>query len=146
MGKLIAVALAALALTGSAAAARGGCHQVAGTFVADQVVGPGCASFFCTHGALTGDLAGAYDFVATGIDPGTGDFLGHTTITLVNGAVLTSDDTSAIDFATGTFVTTISFVGGTRQYAHASGQIVAPGHFTATGTAGTYSGEVCLGR
>ena len=44
------------------------------------------------------------------------------------------------------FVTTVNFSGGTRQFAHATGGLSAPGTFTATGTEGTYSGEYCLGR
>ena len=59
--------------------------------------------------------------------------------------MLRSDDHSAIAFASGTFVTTIDIVGGTRQYAHATGELVAPGHFTPQpGTAGTCSGTICL--
>ena len=149
MTRILAPLLLALVLAGPASAATGGCHAVSGTFPAVQVFPPACTSplAFCTQGALTGDLAGAYSFVATGVDPATGDFLGHSTITLENGGVLTSDDHSAIDFATGTFTTFIDFAGGTRQFAHATGGLVAPGVLTTSppGTAGTYSGEYCLG-
>lgn len=140
--KLIGVGAVSLALAGPAVAASGGCHAVSGTFEANQVF-VGCP-IFCTAGALTGDLAGSYAFAAYGVSP-AGEFLGHSTITLDNGAVLVSNDHTSIDFAHGTFVTTIDIAGGTRQYAHATGELVAPGHFTgAPGTAGDYSGTICL--
>ncbi len=143
--KLIAVAFAALAFVGPASGAAGGCHAVEGTFVAValQPFSADCPSFFCTAGTLYGDLAGSYFFEAYGVSA-TGDLLGHSTITLTNGAVIHGDDTSHLN-ADGTFVTTVNFVGGTRQFAQVSGGLVAPGHFTATGTEGTYSGGYCLG-
>ena len=70
---------------------------------------------------------------------------GHSTITLANGAVIRGNDTSVLH-PDGTFVTTVQIAGGTRQYAHATGALVAPGRFTANGgTEGTYSGTICLG-
>ena len=132
-----------LTLVGSATSAAGGCHDVSGTFVAVTVVPPECPSFFCTGGTLSGDLAGTYFFVATGVTP-TGDLTGQSTITLENGAVINGSDTSHLN-GDGTFVTTVTVVGGTRQYEHATGQLSAPGHFTATGTEGTYAGTICLG-
>jgi hypothetical protein len=145
--KLIAIVTAFLALSGPASGAAGGCHAVSGGFqaVALQPFSADCPSFFCTAGTLTGDLAGTYKFVAYGVTP-TGDLLGHSTITLNNGAVINGNDQSHLN-GDGTFVTTVHFVGGTRQFAHVSGGLVAPGHFTATGgTEGTYSGEFCLGN
>jgi hypothetical protein len=145
--KVLAVIVAFLSLGGSAWGAEGGCRAVSGDFVAValQPFTSECPSFFCTAGTLTGDLAGSYKFVAYGVTA-TGDLLGHSTITLRNGAVINGNDTSHLN-GDGTFVTNVSFVGGTRQYAHVSGGLVAPGHFTATGgTEGTYSGVLCLGN
>jgi hypothetical protein len=144
--KVLAVALAALALAGPAGGAAGGCHSVSGTFVAVSIppFTAECPSFFCTGGTLYGDLAGSYFFEAYGVSP-TGDLLGHSTITLDNGAVIHGNDTSHLN-GDGTFVTTVNFASGTRQFAHAAGGLVAPGHFTATGTEGTYSGGFCLGE
>src|SRR6266508_3332237 len=118
---LLFAIVGSLTLVGSATGAAGGCHDVSGTFVAVTVVPPECPSFFCTGGTLSGDLAGTYFFVATGVTP-----------------------TSHLN-GDGTFVTTVTVVGGTRQYEHATGQLSAPGHFTATGTEGTYAGTICLG-
>lgn len=147
MTRFLAPLFLALAFAGPAGAAAGGCHAVSGTFSANQVF-DGCV-VFCTQGALTGGLAGSYSFVASSIvftGPTTAIALGNSRITLNDGAVLTSDDHSDLDLGAGTFTTFIDFAGGTRQFAHATGGLVAPGVFTpAPGTAGTYSGQYCLG-
>ena len=146
IARIAALTLAALSLAGTAAAARDGCHEVEGAFTAVTLPPSGaCPSpIFCTLGVLTGDLAGTYFFSVSGFGPG-GELLAASTITLENGAVVEGSDTSVLH-PDGTFTTTVNVVGGTRQYAHAAGQIVAEGAFTADGTAGTYAGEICLGR
>jgi hypothetical protein len=143
--KACVVALAVLALAGPAGATVGGCHSIQGGFVAVSLTpfSAECPSFFCTAGNLSGDLAGTYFFQAYDV-AANGDLLGHSTITRTNGAVIHGNDTSHLN-GDGTFVTTVNFVGGTRQFAHTTGQLVAPGHFTASGTEGTYSGQYCLG-
>ncbi len=71
-------------------------------------------------------------------------FTGASTITQTfGGAELYGADTGWIDFANGTFETTVNIVGGTNQYDGASGQLVATGNLTPTGTVGTYTGEIC---
>ena len=137
-----AFAIVALVHPAPARPAAGGCHAVSGSFTA--VSPPDCPSFLCTHGRLTGDLQATYDFMASGVTP-EGAVSGHSTITLDNGAVIRGNDTSVLN-PDGTFVTTVVIAGGTRQYAHATGALVAPGAFTANGgTEGTYSGTICLG-
>jgi hypothetical protein len=136
--------LLAFASPRSARSAAGGCHSVSGAFTA--VAPADCPSpiHICTHGRLDGDLSATYDFVAGGFTP-EGALSGHSTITLDNGAVIRGNDTSVLG-PDGSFVTTVRIVGGTRQYAHATGALVAPGHFLADGgTEGTYSGVICLG-
>lgn len=135
-----------LAFSAAAWAAPGGCHDVEGDFTAVTIPpGPDCSSFlFCTLGTLTGDLAGTYFFTVSGFGPG-GELLAASTITLKTGAVIQGSDTSVLN-PDGTFVTTVEIIGGTRQYADATGEIVASGHFTATGTEGTYAGTICLGE
>ena len=142
--RYIALAVVFLSLSGTASGAAGGCHVATGGFVAValQPFTPDCPSFFCTAGTLTGDLAGSYKFVAYGTTP-TGDLLGHSTITLNNGAVINGNDQSHLN-GDGTFVTVVHFVGGTRQFKRVIGGLVAPGHFTATGTEGSYAGVYCL--
>jgi hypothetical protein len=138
-----ALAAAALAFGGAlqVSADEGGCHTYGGEFTAVTVTE--CPSFLCTHGTLTGDLAGTYDFVATGATE-TG-ITGQSTITLDNGAVIRGSDVSVLG-PDGTFVTTVNVVGGTRQFAQARGQLVASGHFTETGTEGVYAATICLGN
>lgn len=146
MVRFFAVVFGALAFAGPAVAAAGGCHAVSGTFVASTPLT--CASFFCTEGQLSGDLNGVYSFVAYGFSPTTGNLLGHSTITLSNGAVVTSNDESQLfgpPIPGNQFVTSVNFSGGTREFAHVSGSLSAPGTFTKTGTIGTYAGEYCLG-
>jgi hypothetical protein len=123
---------------GSVSANEGGCHSYAGKFTAEAVL---CTTF-CTHGTLTGDIEGTYDFVATDFTP-TG-LVGESTITLESGAVISGEDVSVLN-PDGTFVTTVTIVGGTRQFEHATGTLVAEGVLTAAGTQGVYSAEICLG-
>ena len=79
-------------------------------------------------------------------------YTGHSTITTTQGAVMHGSDSGFMDlnppyFTTANFVTTVQIVGGTRQYAHATGQFVAPGvlDLTTGDTVGTYSATICLG-
>ena len=134
----------AFAFASPAGAAAGGCHPVSGTFVASSP--PTCPGIFCTVGRLSGGLDATYSFVAYAIAP-DGGLLGHSTIRLTNGAVITSDDESLLfgpPVAGTQFVTTVNFASGTREFAHVTGGLVAPGTITATGTVGTYSGQYCL--
>ena len=73
------------------------------------------------------------------------NFTGASTIIREHGgAELHGSDTGWINFANGTFETTVNIVGGTKRYEGATGIIVATGSLTATGgTAGTYAGEIC---
>jgi hypothetical protein len=139
---LRAALAAALALMGDrpAGAAAGGCHSYSGEFTA--VTPAECPSFLCTEGTLTGDLEGRYDFVATGATPA--GVMGESTITLDTGAVIRGHDLSVLN-PDGTFVTTVTVSGGTRQFKHATGGLIAAGRFTETGTEGIYSGVICLG-
>lgn len=138
----IVVVVAALVLAGTAAAKE--CKPVSGTFAADQVA---CPAPFCTAGTLTGGLVASYAFTMTSaVQEGPLlSFTGASTIVRTHGgAELHGSDTGWIDFANGTFETTVNIVGGTKQYDGASGQLVATGRLTPTGgTAGTYAGELC---
>jgi hypothetical protein len=146
-GLIVVVAVVgALALAGVAAAKE--CKPVSGTFSAVNVFPPECLSpvGFCTRGTLTGDLAASYEFTqltANVVFPIV-TFTGQSTISRLHGdAQLFGQDTGTIDLAAGTFTTIVNIVGGTKQYEGATGQIVATGNLTATGTEGTYTGEIC---
>jgi len=139
-----------LASAGNALAAAGGCHSYSGDFTA--VAPADCASPFglCTHGTLVGGFPSTYDFTVDTLDFATGAYTGHSTITTEQGAVIEGSDSGVLvpnGDGTADFVTTVQIVGGTRQYAHATGSFVAPGTLDlATGnTVGTYSATVCLG-
>jgi hypothetical protein len=138
-----------LASAGTALAAAGGCHTYSGDFTA--VAPADCDSPFgiCTHGTLVGDFPSTYDFSVDTLDA-FGNYTGHSTITSEQGALIFGSDSGTLvpqPDGTATFVTTVQIVGGTRQYAHATGTFVAPGTLDlATGnTVGTYSATVCLG-
>jgi hypothetical protein len=130
-------------------ASAGGCHHYEGTFTA--VRPETCDGTLCTHGTLVGDFPSTYDFTATQVDFNTGAYSGHSTITTKQGARLFGHDSGVLvpnGDGTANFVTTVEIVGGTRQYAHATGTVVAPGVLTlATGdTVGTYTADLCLGK
>ncbi|HEY6032343.1 MAG TPA: hypothetical protein VIU44_17365, partial [Gaiellaceae bacterium] len=77
-------------------------------------------------------------------------YSGHSTITTDEGALIFGSDSGVLvpnGDGTANFVTTVQIVGGTRQYAHATGQFVAPGvlDLTTGDTVGTYSATICLG-
>ena len=149
LARTLALAAAALLTTsGAALAAAGGCRSYAGDFTA--VAPPTCAGIICTHGTLTGGFPSTYDFTATQVDFATGAYSGHSTITTDEGALIFGSDSGVLvpnGDGTANFVTTVHIVGGTRQYAHATGEFIAPGVLNlATGdTVGTYSATVCLG-
>ena len=152
---VLAVCILSLAAAGGALAAAGGCHSFAGDFTA---VAPAvCASpvGICTHGTLTGGFPSTYDFVADTLVPtaipNVFTYTGHSTITTPQGALIFGSDSGVLTMrpdGTAPFATTVHVVGGTRQYAHAAGVIVAPGILNlATGaTVGKYAGAICLGK
>jgi hypothetical protein len=143
MRRIILAVVLATSLVWSAAAAAKECKPVSGTFEATIVA---CPAPFCTAGSLTGGLTASYSFVMTSAtqEGPILNFTGASTISQTFGdAELYSADTGWINFANGTFQTTVNIVGGTKQYEGAAGQLVATGNLTATGTAGTYTGEIC---
>jgi hypothetical protein len=118
---------------------------VSGTFVATSPAS--CPGIFCTVGLLSGGLDGAiYSFVGYAVAP-DGALLGHSTITLEDGSVITSNDESVLSgppIPGTTFVTTVNFATGTHEFSQVTGGLTAPGTITDTGTVGSYSGEYCF--
>jgi len=143
MKRSVLVLAAIVALVWTAGAAAKECKPIAGTFEATTVA---CPAPLCTAGSLTGGLTASYAFTMTSaVQEGPLlSFTGASTIVKTfGGAELYGSDTGWIDFATGRFETTVNLVGGTKQYEGASGQLVATGSLTPTGTVGTYTGQVC---
>jgi hypothetical protein len=138
-----------LAAVAGVAAARDGCKQVSGPFHASPVE---CTAggVLCTHGELSGRLSATYDFAMHAPpqpdpnDPTRLVFTGRSVIRTRGGARLFGTDRGLIQVQSMTFVTTVTITGGTRQYAGASGQIVASGTLDERGnTLGSYTGTIC---
>lgn len=130
--KIIALTGLALLTSPSALAAAGGCHAVSGTYV-NRNVPCSVPALACVETHVTGDNAGVASVVITTFDPVTQTFSGTVTGVLENGAVLIS---RIVGTLTGGSVQTL--IGGTRQYAHATGTVVSDG-------VGSYTGEYCFG-
>jgi hypothetical protein len=150
-----ATIVATLVLGGPAFAAAGGCHSYGGTFTAVRPDGCPSPVGICTQGTLAGSVLDTYDFVADTLvftGPNTADYTGHSVVRTQQGAEILGSDSGSLtirpDGVTADFVTTVHVVGGTRQYAGASGEIVALGVLSlVTGaTEGSYAAAICLGR
>jgi hypothetical protein len=134
--RLVLLAAVALINSSSAIAAAGGCHDISGGYVQEFVPCAG-AGLACVDADLTGDLHGVSHTVITTFDPITRAFTGDVTIVRDNGSVITA----TIEGIGGSNVGYETITGGNRQYAGATGTIVA------TGTnVGTYAGRICLAR
>ncbi len=150
VGLLVAILLAVSSVHPRAAT----CKTTEGPFTSNLVPPPECQSpvGVCTIGTLDGKFPETYDFVMdTLVDIGGGQsaYTGHSVITRTEGgATILGQDTGVLTFTgptTATFVTTVNVVGGTRQFADATGQYVATGQLDfATGAAtGTFTSTVC---
>lgn len=109
----------------------------------------------CTHGTLTGDLDGAYEFVMTsntlGSDPSRPllmSFTGTSEIILADGVMFAEDHgTMEIDpFGPWPFETHVVIHDGDGAWSGAQGELVAIGALDTNAgvTEGDYSGFVCL--
>jgi hypothetical protein len=139
--KTLAVAAIALASAPGALAARGGCHPISGDVIITNAVPCVVPAVACRESFVTGDHAGTSLGVITSFDFLTGNYIGYRTAYLENGAVI---EYSVVGWFGGGFSTsTATVIGGTRQYAHATGSVYAE---SGPDTSGTYSGEVCFGN
>ncbi len=144
-----------LLLGGTALAATGGCHEYCGDFTAVRPDTCTSAVGICTHGTLTGSVLSTHDFVADTpvfTSATSADYTGHSVIRTEQGAEIIGSDSGTLtirpDGLNADFVTTVHVVAGTRQFAHATGEIVAPGvlNLVTGATVGAYSGRICLGK
>lgn len=131
------------------------CETVEGTFVNQAVAPPECDSpvFFCTHGDLSGDLEGDYDFTMLSQTPDlegppvTMAFTGESTITLADGA-MSAEDHGSITLqlhAPSPFETHVEIHGGSGAYVGATGSLLAKGEYDVVmgEGSGTYEGVIC---
>lgn len=159
MMRLVQAAMFVVALSVGIQADMGGCQELTGDFTSTVVPPPECASpvGICTHGVLTGDVEGTYDFVITeficGADPGNPSlctYKGDSVVTTAKGSITTAD-TGVMDIANPLavpFVTTAESIAGTNRYRNAESVFVATGELNfITGEAvGTYTLQVCHGN
>jgi hypothetical protein len=132
-----------------------------GPFTSTFESGPGCINspiFLCTHGVLEGDLAGTYEFSFTSMGPANDPnepnkilYTGTSIITLENGKQLFGVDTGVMytdEFGGATFTTIVDIQGGTRNFRHATGTIIASGQLSfVTGFAeGSYHATITRPR
>ena len=132
------------------------CQSEAAAFTSTLVAPPECDSpiGICTIGALEGAHPETYFFVMDTLVPspdgvpGKFVYTGHSVITRTHGgATLFGEDSGVIfmNAAPAPFVTTVNIVGGTKQFASASGQYVATGEldFVTGAAVGTFTADVC---
>lgn len=130
------------------------CRPVAGRAETQIVPPPTCASpvGICTSGRVFGSLHGTLKLTATSLIPsGAGGlpevsfFTGQSVIQVKNGDVLIGIDTGAFDLQDGTVVTLLTWVGGTGQFAGASGHIRISANldFSTGIVESRYKGEIC---
>ena len=160
MGSLRVVAAFGAALllvaAGASPALASDTKSVAGPFTSVLVPPPACSTVIgiCTLGHLTGDLDATYAFTMETLYP-LGDpthpnrfaYTGESVITVIHGgAVMLSHDTGYIDFegSENPFVTTVHVYKGTKQYADATGTLVASGqlNFVTGNAVGSYTGSI----
>ena len=153
VGLLVAVLLAVSSTHLRAAT----CKTTEGPFTANLLPPPGCQSpiGICITGTLDGKSPETYSFVMGTfgeLDPDgiQAAYTGQSVITRTHGgATLIGHETGVLTFnfteGTGTFVTTVTIVGGTKQFANATGQYVATSQISfATGEGtGTFTSTVC---
>ena len=150
---LVAVAvLLALTLVSSGALAASTCKPVAGAFTLQAVNDPSCPSpvGLCATGTYQGSFKATSSFVGsafitsadtptTGVVFATGDNTIHTN----KGDILTKDAIALRTTGEGAFAEVDTVVGGTGEYAGASGVLTATGTFLNGSGSGVYIGQVC---
>jgi hypothetical protein len=141
------------------------CRAIDGPFTSTLVPPPACTSpiGLCTHGLLTGDFPGTYDFtfqtlfpVSDPAHPGRFFYTGTSVITPTghhhrhhqHQGTLVSEDHGYLDMnpsGGSPFVTTVMIASGTGHFSDVSGVIVAQGVLDlSTGQAvGSYTGALC---
>jgi hypothetical protein len=144
-------AVVAVVLVGNAAAAPS-CRKVNGKLTLQALPSSSCVSAIslCASATLSGDLAGVSSFAgtsqavtadtpATAVILLTGDNAIHTS----GGTLLTKDAIVLQTIGAGQFGEVDTVVGGTGEWAGATGAFRAQGTFANGVGAGEYIGEIC---
>ncbi|MGH7436019.1 MAG: hypothetical protein ACRENE_10135 [Polyangiaceae bacterium] len=134
------------------------CQHFDGPFSSVTVAPPECTSpvGLCTHGLLTGEFVGTYDFTVETLTPSPSDpttliLTGHSVVTTKNGVMLTNDVSILHTMGPTTpspFVTTAVVASGDHHWRATTGQFVATGSLVlATGEAtGSFTADLCRDR
>ena len=145
-------ALLALLLVGSTAAAASTCKKINGKVTLQALPPSTCPSpiSLCAKGSLSGDLAGSSAFIGTSqaatVDTSSTAVIlvtGDNTIQTSAGTLLTKDAIVLQTTGAGNFGEVDTVVGGTGEWAGATGTFRAQGTFAGGGGQGDYVGEIC---
>jgi hypothetical protein len=148
---LMAAGSAIVIMSGAASAAPE-CRQIKGTFTLAPFAAPECTSpvGLCANGTYKGGLKGTSVFVGSSLTPTVDTpatavvlLTGDNRIETRGGTLQTKDAIVLRTSGAGEFAEVDTVVGGTGEWAGASGQIIASGTFTAAGGEGEYRGEIC---
>jgi hypothetical protein len=142
-----------LVLAASGAEGAAACKKVNGKLTLTPVTGPACASpvGVCATVAFSGDLAGRGTFIGTTLVPTVDTpttavvlLTGDDHVTTKAGTLDTKDAIVLRTTGAGDFAEVDTVVGGTGEWAGATGAFRAQGTFTATaGGGGDYVGQLC---
>lgn len=148
---VLTLALGSLSFAG-AAAATPRCHKVVSvvTLAADPEPTCGSPIGLCAGGELRGTLRGSSEFVGTSFTPtvdtaatGTVLLTGDNTIHTARGDIFTKDAIVLATTGDGEFAEVDTIVGGTGDYAGATGQLIGTGTFIDGVGEGLLIGEIC---
>ncbi|GAC1299861.1 MAG: hypothetical protein NVS2B9_18200 [Myxococcales bacterium] len=144
-------AFLSIALAASAGARAEECQDIDTLITTTYALGPGCASpvGICTVGTIaSGPLAGTTRFtaltVAQGATPYQLVYTGELVIA-ARGGTVTLRDFGVFDAFINKYFELQQVFSGTRKYALATGALTSSGIGTATGFAGTLTGQICRG-
>lgn len=150
---LVLGAITAITIISTQALAASACKKINGTFTLQPVSGSACPSSIgiCASNTYRGDLKGTSMFVGSSLAPNVDTpatsvvlLTGDNTIQTKGGTLLTKDAIVLATTGRGEFAEVDTVVGGTGEWAGATGRITATGTFdAANGGAGDYSGEIC---
>jgi hypothetical protein len=144
-------ALLALLLVGGASAAST-CRKINGKITLQGLPPSTCPSSIslCASGSLSGDLAGMSSFTGTSqaatVDTATTSVIlltGDNTIQTSGGTLMTKDAIVLQTTGDGNFGEVDTVIGGTGEWAGATGTFRAQGTFAGGGGQGDYIGEIC---
>ncbi|MCL5994977.1 MAG: hypothetical protein M1546_02840 [Chloroflexi bacterium] len=156
-GMLLAAGVA-LVLSSAGAGAAGKCRTVSGYFDLHPVTGPACTSSVgvCAEGAFRGDIRGDYastfssivttaDTPTTSVILFTADTTAHARVGSRAGDLIFKESGAYHTTGGDEFVELFSIVGGTGDFAGASGVLSSSGTYDpVTGGEAEYHGNICI--